>query len=41
MFDTWGFHWDERWLQCFISLAFAGFWILIAMFAGAKIRYVK
>ncbi len=39
--QLWGFDYDERWLQCFISLAFTGFFMLIAVVAGAKVRHVK
>ena len=38
---VWDFDWDERWLQCFIALAYAGIFILLAVYAGAKIRYIK
>ena len=39
--SIWGYFWSERWLQCLISLAFTGVFMLVAIRAGAKIRYVK
>jgi hypothetical protein len=38
---VWGFDWDERWLQCCISLAFGGMFLLLSILVAAKVRYVK
>ena len=39
--ELWGFDWDERWLQCFSALAFGGVFLALAVFAGAKFRFIQ